>query len=62
MSGVHEAAQNAVAVASLAYQEQVMALSRILSCAHGHGLAVDELVRASGLDEVFVLRLLEEAA
>lgn len=57
---IRDAANNAVAVASLAYQQEVMALSTVLACAHNHGLAVNELVLASGLDETFIQRLIEE--
>lgn len=60
--GVHTAAHNAVAVASVAYQQELMALAHVLSCAAGHGLTVTELCSASGLDEAFVQRLLREAA
>lgn len=55
------AAWNAVAVASLQWQESTNALRYVLSCAQGHGLTVPDLCRASGLDEAFVGRLLAEA-
>jgi hypothetical protein len=58
---VTAAAWNAVAVASLAYQREVWALSTILSTACGHGLSVADLCAASGLDRPFVERLLGEA-
>ena len=58
---IHDQAFNAVAVASLAYQQEVMTLTHYLGCAHRHGLTVAELCQASGLDEPFVTRLLGEA-
>lgn len=58
---IRTAANNAVAVASVAYQQEVIALSTVLACAAGHGLTVAELCHASGLDQAFVERLLEEA-
>jgi hypothetical protein len=58
---VRDAAWNAVAVASVAYQQEVMALTRILDCARSKGLTVADLCSASGLDEPFVTRLLAEA-
>lgn len=58
---IRDAAWNAVAVASLAYQQEIIALSRVLACAQGHGLTVDDLVYASGLDAALVTRLLGEA-
>jgi len=60
-AGIRDAAVNAVAVASLAYQQEVVALTRVLDCAHRHGLTVTDLAHASGLDEAFITRLLEEA-
>jgi hypothetical protein len=54
------AAWNAVAVASLAYQREVWALSTVLCTACGHGLTVADLCAASGLDAPFVQRLLAE--
>lgn len=59
---IHDAAHNQVAVASLAYQQEVIALSTTLACARRHGLTVDELRQASGLDEALVTRLLDEAS
>lgn len=61
-SPVHDAAVNAVAVASLAYQRELMAFTTILACARDHGLDVDELCDASGFDQAFINRLIEEAA
>lgn len=58
---VRTAAVNAVAVASLAHTQTRMALGSVLACAHSHGLDVDQLCDASGLDEPFVRRLLAEA-
>lgn len=57
---LRDAAYNAVAVASLAYQQAVAALTHVLACARGHGLSVADLRDASGLDEAFINRLLQE--
>lgn len=64
---IHDAAHNAVAVASIAFavdpsDEERTALTTVLACATGHGLTLAELHDASGLDEAFITRLLEEAA
>lgn len=59
---VHVEAFNAVAIASVAWQEQTSTLSYYLALAHSHGLTVPEICRASGLDQPFVTRLLEGAA
>lgn len=57
-----DAAHNAVAVASIAYQQEVIALTHILATAHHrHGLTLTELRDASGLSEDFIVRLLTEA-
>lgn len=61
-SGIHQAAWNAVAVASLAYQQEIITLTGVLACAQSHGLTVDDLVYASGLGASFITRLLGEAA
>lgn len=58
---IRTAANNAVAVASIAYQQEVIALTHVLACAHRHGLTVTELCDASGLDRAFIERLLGEA-
>lgn len=55
-----EAAWNAVAVASLAYQQETATLSMMLALAAGHGLTTDDLRHASGLDAAFIERLLAE--
>jgi hypothetical protein len=59
---IRDAAYNAVAVASLAHTQARLALGAILVCAHSKGLTVDQLCDASGLDETYVRRLLDEAA
>lgn len=64
---IHDAAWNAVAVASLAYaidpsDQERLALTRMLTTARGHGLTATDLREASGLDEPFIHRLLDEAA
>jgi hypothetical protein len=58
---LRDAAWNAVAVASLAYQQELMALINIMNCARSHGMSLDDLVRASGLGSQFVGELVEEA-
>jgi hypothetical protein len=63
---IRDAANNQVAVASVAYamdpsEQERIALRTVLACAQGHGLTVAELRDASGLDEPFITRLLEEA-
>ena len=65
---LRDAAVNAVAVASLAHRQALdtadreqAALAHVLDRAHRHGLTVTDLAHASGLDEVFITRLLEEA-
>jgi hypothetical protein len=47
---LRDAAWNAVAVASTHWQQSFAALCHVLCTAHGHGLTVDELVQASGID------------
>lgn len=59
---VTTAAWNAVAVASLQWQESTNALRYVLSCAYGHGLTIADLCRASGFDAEYVERLLAEVA
>lgn len=60
-TGRHDAAYNAVAVASIAYQQQINALRHILTTAKVHGLTDLELVEASGLPHAFITKLLEDA-
>jgi hypothetical protein len=59
--GVTDAAWNAVAIASIAYHQEVQALTRILDTGRRHGMTVADLCWASGLDAPFVERLLAEA-
>lgn len=59
---IRDAAHNAVAVASLHLQQSVNALRHVLASAHGHGLSIDEMVTASGMDRDAINRLLLEAA
>jgi hypothetical protein len=61
-AAVTDAAWNAVAIASRAYQREVTTLSTVLSTACGHGLTVDDLCAASGLDASFIRRLLDDDA
>ena len=63
---IRAAAQNQVAVASVAYaldpsERERLALRTVLACARLHGLTVAELRDASGLDEPFITCLLEAA-
>lgn len=60
---IFDAANNAVAVASVAYAldpcpAELSALEHVVALAHEKGLTVAELCDASGLDEPFVRRLL----
>ncbi len=43
-----------------AYQSEVMTLARVLACPRHHGLTLNDLAHASGLDQPFVARLLAE--
>lgn len=61
-SGIRDAAWNAVAVASVSWQQSVGALRHVLDLARGHGLTDDELAEASGLSTAFIAELLEEGA
>jgi hypothetical protein len=53
---------NSVAVSSVAYQQEVGALSVALGAAYDHGLSVADLVAASGLPVKLVLNLLGGAS
>jgi hypothetical protein len=57
---IRDAAHNAVAVASLHWQQSVTALRHILVTAHNHGLSMDELVVASGIQRANILRLIAD--
>lgn len=57
---IRDAAFTAVAVASVAYQQEGVTFASVLACARGHGLTVDDLVHASGFDAAFITRLLEQ--
>lgn len=57
---IRDAANNQVAVAAVAYQENRLAFARMLAAARDHGLTVDELVEASGRSESLVIALLRE--
>lgn len=60
-SDIREAAWNAVAFASTHWQQSYAALCHTLSSAHGHGLTLDELVQASGMDRDRVVLLMLDA-
>lgn len=55
---IRDAAYTAVAVASVAYAEQCIALVRMLAAARDHGLTLPELAEASGRSEAFITELL----
>lgn len=55
-----DALWNSVAVSSVSYHRERALLADALVSAAGHGLSVDDLVAASGLDRMVVRRLLEE--
>jgi hypothetical protein len=57
---VQVAAVNAIAVASVAYRENRLALSRTLRWSLGYGISLAELVSTSGLPETLVRELLDE--
>lgn len=65
---LHDAAWNAVAVASVAHREALDAadreqttFARTLATASTYGLTIDDLCAASGLDQTYVTELLEQA-
>jgi hypothetical protein len=58
---LRDAADNALAVASISWQQSVHALRYTLQIARDHGLSDDELAAASGLPRSFIAELLEEA-
>jgi hypothetical protein len=60
---IRAAALEAVEIAAVARHEQPgdAVLTYVLFCAHRQGLTIAELCAASGLDEGFISRLLEEA-
>lgn len=51
---------NAVAVASVAYQQEMLQLSWAMTCAMERGMTFGDLCTASGLSEGFVTYLLSE--
>jgi len=59
---IRDAAWNAVAVASVHWQQSVNALRSICSSARSHGLTDAEIALAGGLDESHVVWLIEDAA
>jgi hypothetical protein len=60
-SDLHDAAWNAVVVASTHFQQSRRALAHILAAATIHGLRADDLVDASGLTADLIRALLAEA-
>lgn len=59
---IRDAAWNAVAIASVHWQQSVNALRSVCSSARGHGIAVADIALAGGLDESHVVWLLEDGA
>lgn len=57
---VQAAAINQLAVASVAYRQERLALSRIIRWSHGYGIPLPEIVSTTGLPEALVLELLDE--
>lgn len=60
-ANLYDAAWNAVAIAATHWQQSSAALSYTLSRGQLHGLTVLELCAASGLDEITVERMIEQA-
>jgi hypothetical protein len=58
---IRDAAYTQIAIASVAYAEQRIALVRMLAAGRDHGLTPAELAEASGRPEAFVAELLQEA-
>lgn len=68
-TAIHDAAWNAVAVASVAHREALdnadreqTTFARTLAAASTYGLTIDDLCAASGLDQTYVTDLLQQAA
>jgi hypothetical protein len=55
---IRDAAWNAVAAASIHWQQSVNALRHIFIVARDHGLSMDELVVASGVSRTHIMRIL----
>lgn len=51
---------NSVAVASVAYQQEMLQLSWVMTCAMERGMSFSDLGAASGLSEGFITYLLSE--
>jgi hypothetical protein len=60
MDDIRDAAWNAVATASIHWQQSVNALRHILVTAADHGLTMDELVVASGIQRSNIIRVLAD--
>lgn len=56
---IRDAAWNAVAVASIHWQQSVNALRSVVSSAHRHGLPITDIALAGGIDEDHVVWLLQ---
>lgn len=57
---IRDASWNAVAVASLSYQQALTGLRTIVQTASGHGMSELQIIDASGLPASMVHRLLGE--
>ena len=57
---VQAAAANQLAVASVAYRQERLALSRTIRWSLGYGITLAEIVSTTGLPEALVLELAEE--
>lgn len=59
---IRDAAWNAVATASIHWQQSVNALRSICLSARSHGLSVADIATAGGIDESHVVWLIEDVA
>lgn len=59
---IRDAANNALAVASLQLAQATAAFRHVLHCARSHGLTLTDCCRATGLDEAYLARMLDEVA
>jgi hypothetical protein len=61
-TAITDAANNAVAAGSIAYQQERQRFGYVLTLARGHGLTDEQLVEASGLPVETVQQIIAEAA